>query len=96
MVAKVDNENKKWFLSWLSRELTFRNIAFVLGIVFICGSLYSTTINAVAQVKANTIKIDCKVEETEFSVFVDETANRFERIEDKLDKILFYLVQKGK
>ena len=83
-------------MDWLYRELTFRNIAFVLGIVFICGSLYSTTINAVAQVKANTIKIDCKVEETEFSVFVDETANRFERIEDKLDKILFYLVQKGK
>jgi len=89
-------KQKKSFMEWLYRELNFRNIAFVLGIVFICGSLYSTTINAVEQVKENTINIDCKVEETEFMVFVDETANRFERIEDKLDKILFYLVQKEK
>ena len=89
-------KQKKSFIDWLYREANIKNFAFVIGIVFIFGTASAKVNEAIGQVAENTYKLDCKVEESAFKTYVDETANRFERIEDKLDKILFYLVQKGK
>jgi low affinity Fe/Cu permease len=92
---------------FIKRELTFKNIIWVVGFVLTIGYMWADNVNFKTQVvqeqlkytKQIDMKLDCKIfenHEDENNMINCRTDEKLDKIDDKVDKIWQYLASKGK
>lgn len=87
-------------MQWILKDLTFSNALSLITILFVSVGIYANfnKVSDMAYENAQKIKVlgEIKLDKEFFSDYMAVTNNRLEKIEFKLDKLQYYLMECNK